>query len=274
MLSFGCDDPCAVLGPDEPVTLGDVVIAPEVAEAQAAEYGHTVEEELNLLLVHGVLHLLGYDHEADEDAGAMQARERAILLGVVGGVVVASVTAPKSRSILWSFNYAIEGIVYALRTQRNMRIHVAAAILTLVGCAASGRGSLRAGRHRLRDQPRVRHRARQHRHRGGGRRRDRPLRSARQDRQGRERGCGARRRDERAWSSRTWSSSSRSSGGAERSRLGDASPRRPDRHRAGPRAARRCSSSRRSRARARSCRVAGRADTRRSPSALRRRSAS
>lgn len=80
VLSFGCDDPCAVLGPDEPVTLGDVVIAPEVAEAQAAEYGHTIEEELNLLLVHGVLHLLGYDHESDEDAGAMQAREQAILL--------------------------------------------------------------------------------------------------------------------------------------------------------------------------------------------------
>lgn len=80
VLSFGCDDPCAVLGPDEPITLGDVVIAPDVAEAQAAEYGHTVEEELNLLLVHGVLHLMGYDHEADEDAAAMQARERAILL--------------------------------------------------------------------------------------------------------------------------------------------------------------------------------------------------
>ena len=39
----------------------------------------------------------------------------------------------KSRSIIWSFNYAIEGVVYALRTQRNMRIHVAAAIITLVG---------------------------------------------------------------------------------------------------------------------------------------------
>ena len=80
VLSFGCDDPCAVLGPDEPVTLGDVVIAPEVAEAQAAEYGHTVEEELNLLLVHGVLHLLGYDHEDDADAAVMQARERAVLV--------------------------------------------------------------------------------------------------------------------------------------------------------------------------------------------------
>jgi len=80
VLSFPMDDASTVLGPDEPVMLGDVIIAPEVAEAQAAEYGHTVEEELNLLLVHGVLHLLGYDHEADEDASAMQVRERSILL--------------------------------------------------------------------------------------------------------------------------------------------------------------------------------------------------
>jgi probable rRNA maturation factor len=79
VLSFECDDPCAVVGPDEPVMLGDVVIAPAIAEAQAAEYGHTVEEELNLLLVHGILHLLGYDHEADADALAMQARERVLL---------------------------------------------------------------------------------------------------------------------------------------------------------------------------------------------------
>jgi probable rRNA maturation factor len=79
VLSFECDDLCAVAEPDEPVTIGDVVIAPEVAEAQAEEYGHTVEEELNLLLVHGVLHLLGYDHEDDGDASVMQARERALL---------------------------------------------------------------------------------------------------------------------------------------------------------------------------------------------------
>ena len=79
VLSFPCDDPCAVVGPGEPVTLGDVVIAPEIAEQQAAELGHTVEEELNLLLVHGVLHLLGYDHIEDIDAAAMQSRERALL---------------------------------------------------------------------------------------------------------------------------------------------------------------------------------------------------
>ena len=78
VLSFSCDDPCVVAG-GEPITLGDVVIAPAIAEQQATEYGHTVEEELNLLLVHGVLHLLGYDHEADDDAAVMQERERVLL---------------------------------------------------------------------------------------------------------------------------------------------------------------------------------------------------
>jgi probable rRNA maturation factor len=78
VLSFGCDDPCPA-GSDEPITLGDVIIAPEIAERQAAELGTTVEEELNLLLVHGVLHLLGYEHDEDETAHAMQDRERALL---------------------------------------------------------------------------------------------------------------------------------------------------------------------------------------------------
>jgi probable rRNA maturation factor len=79
VLSFECDDLCAAVDPEEPVTLGDVVIAPDIARANAEEYGHTVEEELNLLLAHGVLHLLGYDHEAESDAEVMQARERALL---------------------------------------------------------------------------------------------------------------------------------------------------------------------------------------------------
>jgi probable rRNA maturation factor len=78
VLSFGCDDPCPA-GSDEPITLGDVIIAPEVAVRQAAELGTTVEAELNLLLVHGVLHLLGYEHDDDEGARAMQDRERVLL---------------------------------------------------------------------------------------------------------------------------------------------------------------------------------------------------
>jgi probable rRNA maturation factor len=78
VLAFGCDDPCPADG-EEPIALGDVVIAPEVAEAQAAERGETVEAELNLLLVHGTLHLFGYGHDTQEEADAMEARERALL---------------------------------------------------------------------------------------------------------------------------------------------------------------------------------------------------
>lgn len=78
VLSFSCDDPCPA-GSDEPITLGDVIIAPDVAVRQAEELGSTVEEELNLLLVHGLLHLLGYEHDDDEKAAAMQARESVIL---------------------------------------------------------------------------------------------------------------------------------------------------------------------------------------------------
>jgi len=78
VLSFGCDEPCPTPG-DEPIMLGDVVIAPSVAERQAQALGHSVEHELDVLLVHGVLHLLGYDHEADEDAEVMEGRQTAIL---------------------------------------------------------------------------------------------------------------------------------------------------------------------------------------------------
>ncbi|HET7529862.1 MAG TPA: rRNA maturation RNase YbeY [Mycobacteriales bacterium] len=45
-----------------PTLLGDVVLCPSVAEAQAVQAGHTTEDELHLLCTHGVLHLLGYDH--------------------------------------------------------------------------------------------------------------------------------------------------------------------------------------------------------------------
>ena len=51
-----------------PALLGDIVLCPEVAAEQAATAGHAVDDELHLLTVHGVLHLLGYDHaEPDEE---------------------------------------------------------------------------------------------------------------------------------------------------------------------------------------------------------------
>src|SRR5262249_17376000 len=48
--------------PPEPALLGDIVLCPEVASEQAAAAGHSMLDELHLLTVHGVLHLLGYDH--------------------------------------------------------------------------------------------------------------------------------------------------------------------------------------------------------------------
>jgi probable rRNA maturation factor len=69
-----------VLPPSAPTHLGDVVLALGRAAEQAEEYGHTLERELAYLTVHGVLHLLGYDHEAEADREEMRAREEEVLV--------------------------------------------------------------------------------------------------------------------------------------------------------------------------------------------------
>jgi probable rRNA maturation factor len=62
-------------GPPDPdaaeTLLGDVVICPQVAAAQAAEADHDVQDELDLLCTHGILHLLGYDHAEPEEHATM-----------------------------------------------------------------------------------------------------------------------------------------------------------------------------------------------------------
>jgi probable rRNA maturation factor len=63
---------------DDPV-LGDVVISLETAARQADERGHPLGHELRVLLVHGICHLLGYDHEEDDEAEEMEALERDLL---------------------------------------------------------------------------------------------------------------------------------------------------------------------------------------------------
>ena len=64
---------------EEAEVLGDIVISLETAERQAAEYGHSLQREIAFLTTHGMLHLLGYDHEDDADRERMRAREEEIL---------------------------------------------------------------------------------------------------------------------------------------------------------------------------------------------------
>jgi probable rRNA maturation factor len=59
-----------------PLHLGDVVLCPTVAERQAPEHCGTVDAELSLLIIHGVLHILGHDHADPDETLVMQNRER------------------------------------------------------------------------------------------------------------------------------------------------------------------------------------------------------
>lgn len=63
----------------EPTLLGDIVLCPEVARRQAATAGHTTGHELELLTVHGTLHLLGYDHAEPEEEREMFALQDRLL---------------------------------------------------------------------------------------------------------------------------------------------------------------------------------------------------
>src|SRR3954453_9155986 len=69
----------AVEPSDPPIVLGDVVVCPTVAARQAPDHAGTIDDELALLVVHGVLHLLNYDHADEGEAASMQRRERELL---------------------------------------------------------------------------------------------------------------------------------------------------------------------------------------------------
>lgn len=64
---------------DMPVLLGDIVICPAVAFRNAPEHAGTYDDELALLVVHGLLHLMGMDHDEDDEAEEMEAKERELL---------------------------------------------------------------------------------------------------------------------------------------------------------------------------------------------------
>ena len=84
--------------PDIPLVLGDVVVCPTVARAQAEAGGRSFDDELALLVVHGVLHLLGYDHAEPEDEATMQRREAEILGRWPGRVATADSPVPESEA--------------------------------------------------------------------------------------------------------------------------------------------------------------------------------
>ncbi len=78
----GGDDP----GPD-PALLGDIVLCPQVAAEQAKQAGHSAQAEMELLTVHGVLHLLGYDHADPEEEAEMFGLQGQLLTGWRAGTV-------------------------------------------------------------------------------------------------------------------------------------------------------------------------------------------
>ena len=84
VLSFATWDPAIELPPDAPLLLGDVVLAYETVACEAKEQGKAITDHLCHLIVHGVLHLLGYDHATEREAVVMEKLETSILtsLGV------------------------------------------------------------------------------------------------------------------------------------------------------------------------------------------------
>jgi probable rRNA maturation factor len=84
VLSFALRDtvpnaPCVPKLPGLQDTLGDVIISVETAARQAAAHGVSLSDELSLLTVHGILHLLGHEDDTEEGAEIMRVREREIL---------------------------------------------------------------------------------------------------------------------------------------------------------------------------------------------------
>jgi probable rRNA maturation factor len=68
-------------------SLGDIAISLQRARAQAREFGHTVEQEVSILMLHGVLHLMGMDHQADSGRMARAEKRWRVRLGLAHGLI-------------------------------------------------------------------------------------------------------------------------------------------------------------------------------------------
>lgn len=81
VLSFALNEgaePDIIGGPEETL-LGDIIISLDTAARQAEDFGHSLERELAYLTVHGMLHLLGFDHEAEAEKIVMRQKEEQVL---------------------------------------------------------------------------------------------------------------------------------------------------------------------------------------------------
>jgi probable rRNA maturation factor len=83
VLAFSLREGEVFVSPDGVMRLGEVIISYPTASRQAAEAGRLVDEEMAHLLVHGILHLLGYDHVEPEEERVMRGREAELLASLV-----------------------------------------------------------------------------------------------------------------------------------------------------------------------------------------------
>ena len=83
VLSFPMDElrPGSAENPTAPGLLGDIVLCPQVAEAQAQTAGHSLMDELILLTTHGLLHLLGFDHAEPDEEREMFGLQKSLIEG-------------------------------------------------------------------------------------------------------------------------------------------------------------------------------------------------
>jgi rRNA maturation RNase YbeY len=106
--------------------LGDIVISFPRAKAQAIEQGHSIKKELSTLIVHGLLHLAGFDHSNGEEEKKMFDMQSEILDELSVSWIVT-----KSNRIIDSLRNAAEGLLTALKTERNLRIHITLCVFAL-----------------------------------------------------------------------------------------------------------------------------------------------
>lgn len=107
--------------------LGDVIISFPKVVSQARMKDHSVREELALLIIHGILHLSGYDHDSKEKEKQMFALQEKLLTHWK-----LRNSPKKSDSLFITFRFAAHGILSAMRSERNMWIHLAISFLVII----------------------------------------------------------------------------------------------------------------------------------------------